>query len=111
MGGETADEVGYAIPVDTVQIVVNRIIRDGRVAPPTFGIHVPEERIEGSVEQQLGRIVQDVPVAKVLPSSPAEKDGLQESTIRGDGTLMIGDCIPEVGNQPLLGEPIEAKLD
>jgi S1-C subfamily serine protease len=54
-----------------------------------------------SIEQQLGRSLQGVLVAEVLPNSPAEKAGLQASTLRGDGTLMLGDLITDVDDQPV----------
>jgi S1-C subfamily serine protease len=93
--------IGFAIPVDTVRRVVNQIIRYGRVVRPTLGIHVTEDRMVRSIEQQLGRSLQGVLVAEVLPNSPAEKAGLQASTLRGDGTLMLGDLITDVDDQPV----------
>jgi S1-C subfamily serine protease len=93
--------IGFAIPVDTVRRVVNQIIRYGRVVRPALGIHVTEDRMVRSIEQQLGRSLQGVLVAEVLPNSPAEKAGLQASTLRGDGTLMLGDLITDVDDQPV----------
>lgn len=93
--------IGFAIPVDTVRRVVNQIIRYGRVVRPTLGIHVTEDRTLRSIEEQLGRALQGVLVAEVLPNSPAERAGLHSSSLRGDGTLQLGDLITHVDDQPV----------
>lgn len=101
MGGQGNIGIGFAIPVDTVRRVVNQIIRYGRVVRPTLGIHVTEDRIVRSIEQQLGRSLNGVLVAEVLPNSPAEQAGLQASSLRGDGSVRLGDLISDVDDQPV----------
>jgi S1-C subfamily serine protease len=93
--------IGFAIPVDTVRRVVNQLIRYGRIVRPTLGIHVTEDRIVRSIEMQLGRSLNGVLVAEVLPNSPAEQAGLQASSLRGDGSIRLGDLITDVDDQPV----------
>lgn len=93
--------IGFAIPVDTVRRVVNQIIRYGRVVRPTLGIHVTDDRIVRSIETQLGRSLDGVLVAEVFPHSPAEQAGLQASSLRGDGSIRLGDLITNVDDQPV----------
>lgn len=94
--------IGFAIPVDTVRRVVNQIIRYGRVVRPSLGIHVSEDRVARSIAMQLGRSSMDgVLVAEVFPGSPAEEAGLQASILRSDGSVILGDLITHVDNQPV----------
>lgn len=91
--------IGFAIPVDTVRRVVNQIIRYGRVVRPTLGINVADDRIVRSIETQLGRQLDGVLVAEVLPGSPAK--GLEASSLRGDGSVVLGDLITDVNGMPV----------
>jgi S1-C subfamily serine protease len=94
--------IGFAIPVDTVRRVVNQIIRYGRVVRPSLGIHVSEDRVARSIAMQLGRSsLEGVLVAEVFPGSPAEQAGLQASILRSDGSVILGDLITHVDNQPV----------
>jgi S1-C subfamily serine protease len=91
--------IGFAIPVDTVRRVVNRIIRYGKAVRPTLGINVVDDRVARSIEQQLRRPLEGVLVAEVVPNSPAEKAGLQATKLKSDGTMIPGDLITKVNGQ------------
>ena len=92
--------IGFAIPVDTVRRVVNQIIRYGKVVRPTLGIHVADDRIKISIENQLGRTLDGVLVAEVLEGSPAAFS-LEPAQLRSDGSIVLGDLITDVNKQPV----------
>ena len=94
--------IGFAIPVDTVRRVVNQIIRYGRVVRPSLGIHVSDDRMTRSIMMQLGRTSSEgVLVAEVFPGSPAAQVGLQATVLRSDGSVILGDLITHVDQQPV----------
>jgi S1-C subfamily serine protease len=92
--------IGFAIPVDTVRRVVNQIIRYGKVVRPTLGIHVADDRIKMSLENQLGRTLAGVLVVEVLEGSPAAFS-LEPAQLRADGSIVLGDLITNVNGQPV----------
>ena len=101
-GGMGNVGIGFAIPVDTVRRVVNQIIRYGRVVRPSLGIHVTDDRMTRSIMMQLGRTSSEgVLVAEVFPGSPAEQIGLQATVLRSDGSVVLGDLITHVDQQPV----------
>ena len=103
-GGMGNVGIGFAIPVDTVRRVVNQIIRYGRVVRPSLGIHVSDDRMTRSIMTQLkGRTSSEggVLVAEVFPGSPAEQVGLQATVLRSDGSVILGDLITHVDQQPV----------
>lgn len=93
--------IGFAIPVDTVRRVVNQIIRYGKVVRPTLGIHVVDDRIVRNISMQIRKPLNGVLIAEVLPNSPAERAGLKATFQRGDGSLVLGDLITHVDDQPV----------
>jgi len=93
--------VGFAVPVNTVQRVVPRLIQDGHYAYPWIGISGTDLLLEIVEEMNLpvqrGAIVQEV-----TPNSPADKAGLRggnatveklgrELPIGGDVIIAIDD--------------------
>ena len=98
-GGAGNVGIGFAIPVDTVRRVVNQIIRYGKVVRPTLGINVIDDRVVRSIEGQLGRSLDGILVAEVITGSPADRAGLKACSIRGDGSIVLGDLITEVDGQ------------
>ena len=101
-GGMGNVGIGFAIPVDTVRRVVNQIIRYGRVVRPSLGIHVSDDRMTRSIMMQLGRTSSEgVLVAEVFSGSPAEQIGLEATVLRSDGSVVLGDLITHVDQQPV----------
>ncbi len=74
--------VGFAIPVDTVNRVVTRIIQRGNVEHPAMGVYIRDYR-EGEVRGAL--------VLGVIENGPAEKAGLQPRDERAgiDGDVIL----------------------
>ncbi len=88
--------IGFAIPVDTVNNVVPKLIRDGRVIKPTLGIvHVRED-----VTRRAG-FDKGVMIFEVKPNSSASDAGLQGVRKQGNGDLLVGDIIISVDDKPI----------
>ena len=115
-GGKGNIGIGFAIPVDTVTRVVNQIIRYGKTMRPTLGINVVNDVAVKTIANQLGRTLDGVLIAEVIPNSPAVAAGLEPSRLRSDGSIELGDLISRVDGQPVkntedLISAIEEKKD
>lgn len=77
-----ADNIGFAIPIDTARSVVDALIAHGRVIRSTIGIDMQEMMRRTDDPAQAGVIV-----ASVDPASPAEAVGIRP----GDVLLAIND--------------------
>ena len=80
--------IGFAIPVDEVNRIVPRLIRDGKFIRPTIGIQGAPESFQQALDLPKG-----VAVVGVLPESPASKAGIRPFARAADGSLVSGDVI------------------
>jgi S1-C subfamily serine protease len=94
--------IGFAIPVDEVNGVVPKIIREGnkdvpkqRKTRPGLGIQVASD----DLAKQHG-VTSGVVIAKVLPGTGAEKAGLVATRVEGK-QVIIGDVITAVDDAPV----------
>jgi S1-C subfamily serine protease len=90
--------IGFAVPVDTVNRVVPRLIAQGRYIRPTLGIRV-EEQLNAALSARLG--VTGVFVLEVEPGSPAERAGMRPARLQRDGSIVPGDVIVALSGRPL----------
>lgn len=97
--------IGFAIPVDEVNRVVPRLIRDGRFIRPSLGLSAAPPRFG----QVLG-LPEGVAVVDVAPDGPAAQAGVQPFLRAPDGSLVAGDVILALGGQatPTLDRLLEA---
>ncbi|MCY4547498.1 MAG: trypsin-like peptidase domain-containing protein [Defluviicoccus sp.] len=79
--------IGFAVPVDIVNRIVPRLVRDGAVPRPGIGIVVMGEETAA----RLG--VAGLVVSRVLPGSEAEKAGLRAADLE---RRALGDIIVRV---------------
>ncbi len=88
--------IGFAIPVDEVNRIVPRLIRDGRMVRPTLGV------TSGSAElsRALG-LPKGVPLVRVAPGGPAQRAGLAPFSRSRDGNIVPGDVITAVNDEPV----------
>ena len=92
-----AQGLGFAIPVNTAQVIAQQLIAKGKVEHPYLGVEMtvltPEikQKINNLSNGQI-RVVADqgVLIVRVLPDSPAARAGLQQ-----------GDVILKINNQPV----------
>jgi len=83
--------IGFAIPVDEVNRIVPRLIRDGRYTRPALGISAAA----GNVQRALN-LPKGVVLTQVVPGSPAAKAGLQPFRRGTRGEIIGGDIITAV---------------
>jgi S1-C subfamily serine protease len=85
--------VGFAVPVDTVNRIVPKLIATGRYERPTLGIGM-DENLNTAITEHLG--VQGVAVLGVYPNSGAASAGLRSAQRNRGGDIVIGDLIAEI---------------
>lgn len=88
--------IGFAIPVDEVNRIVPRLIRDGRMVRPALGVTTGPE----GMARALG-LPKGVPLVGVTPGGPAQRAGLRAFARGTEGGIVAGDVI-----QALDGETV-----
>ena len=86
--------IGFAIPVDEVNRIVPRLIRDGRIVRPSLGITAGPPGLSRALRLPAG-----VTVIETQRGSPAAKAGLQPFRRGRDGGIVLGDVVTEVDGQ------------
>jgi len=85
--------VGFAVPVDTVNRIVPKLIAKGRYERPTIGIGMDED-LNKAITEELK--LQGVAVLRVFPNTGAATAGLRAAQRDRRGDLLIGDVIVAV---------------
>jgi len=90
--------VGFAVPIDTVNRVVPRLITYGEYVRPTLGITANDE-----VSRRLlyGTDEKGVVVLQVAMGSPAERAGLRAAQMARAGRVQLGDVIVGIDGKPI----------
>ena len=99
--------LGFAIPADVAQVVMERIIESGRVDRGWLGVVM--EELDPNVSFELG-IEGGVLVGEVSPDSPADRAGLAEGDIIVSLNGRRTESVTRLGNAIMLaapGEPAE----
>jgi S1-C subfamily serine protease len=86
--------IGFAIPVDEVNRIVPRLIRDGRFVRPALGVTAGPPELRRSLNLPKG-----VAVVRVGADSPAAKAGLQPFRRGTRGELIAGDVITAINDE------------
>lgn len=86
--------IGFAVPIDTVNRIVPRLIAHGRYQRPRLGIRI-DDRISEQITAQIG--VEGVLIIRVDRGSPAEVAGLRGSQVVDGENLLAGDIILGLG--------------
>jgi len=101
--------IGFAVPIDTINRVAPALILHGKYTRPSLGIEMDDD-VNDFLSSHLK--VRGVYVLKVLPKGPAAAAGLRAASLRRDGTVVPGDVIVAIGNQPVTTVArLEARLD
>jgi S1-C subfamily serine protease len=88
--------IGFAIPVDEVNRVVPRLIRDGKVVRPVLGIAALPPQVNEALKLPKG-----VGVVEVTPGGPAARAGLQAFRRADNGGVVQGDVITAINDEPV----------
>jgi S1-C subfamily serine protease len=88
--------IGFAIPVDEVNVVVPQLIKNGKVSWPGLGVSLVPDQLA----RQYG-IDKGVMIKQVKPNSPAAKAGLQGIHHNQEGRAVFGDIIVSFDGQPV----------
>ncbi|WP_374562544.1 S1C family serine protease [Ideonella sp.] len=86
--------IGFAIPVDEVNRIVPRLIRDGRMVRPALGISGGPPSLTRSLELPTG-----VALVGVTSGGPAQRAGLEPFRRGRDGRVVQGDVITAVNDE------------
>lgn len=88
--------IGFAIPVDEVNRIVPRLIRDGKFERPVLGAQYAQ--VQRLPELGLNK---GVAVLDVAPGGPAGVAGLKPFARDVFGNIVIGDVIVAIDNRPV----------
>ena len=95
--------IGFAIPVDEVNRIVPRLIRDGKLVRPALGVTAAPAQLGRALDLPRG-----VALARVAPGGPAARAGLAAFVRQADGSIRAGDVITAVNGEPV--EDFDAML-
>jgi S1-C subfamily serine protease len=84
--------IGFAVPVDTVNRVVSRIVAYGRYVRPTLGISANDDVSTRLLERDTNGVL----VLGVTANSPAARAGLRATEMTAAGRVVLGDVIEAV---------------
>jgi S1-C subfamily serine protease len=85
--------VGFAVPVDTVNRIVPKLIATGRYERPALGIGM-DENWNKTITQHLD--LEGIAVLQVSPGSGAEAAGLRAAKQDRSGNVIVGDIVVEI---------------
>jgi S1-C subfamily serine protease len=88
--------IGFAIPVDEVNRIVPRLIRDGKIVRPALGIQAAPPQFLAALGLPKG-----VAIIGLVPGSAAEAAGLQAFRRGSAETIIPGDIIVGLGGRPV----------
>lgn len=88
--------IGFAIPVDEVNRIVPRLIRDGKFIRPALGIQAAPPQFSAALGIKKG-----VAVLGVLPRSPAQAAGIRPFQRGPGGEILAGDVITAIDGKPV----------
>jgi S1-C subfamily serine protease len=83
--------IGFAVPVDTINRVVPRLVGYGRYVRPTLGVSADDDVTRSLIGDAPG-----VLVLGVTADSPAARAGLRASEVAQNGRVRLGDIIEAV---------------
>ena len=111
-----SENIGYAMPIDSVLPLIGEIVETGRVARPWHGLYgqMMSPLIGRLMLLEANSLPEGFLIETIEPGSAADKAGLQGGTIPvtwGSADILIGgDVITEVNGKPIrnLDQALEA---
>jgi len=87
--------IGFAIPVDEVNRIVPRLIRDGRMVRPSLGVTAGGPELNRALGLPKG-----VALVRVQRNGPAARAGIRAFS-RGENGIVPGDVVTAINEQPV----------
>jgi S1-C subfamily serine protease len=87
--------IGFAVPVDTINLIVPELVAHGKVVRPGLGIQIAAENIA----RQLN--LKGVLILEVQPDGAAAHAGLAGTRKAADGRWVLGDVIVGIEDHPI----------
>jgi S1-C subfamily serine protease len=87
--------LGFAVPADTVKMIVPQLIEHGKIIRPGLGIGILDENLK----KRLGLPEKGVVISYVDETGPAGKAGLNGISQDRRGRIYLGDVILSVDNK------------
>jgi serine protease Do len=106
-----ADNIGFAIPVNTLKPILETFLAEGKIIRPYLGV---EYSIITKEIAQIRRLPEGAFVGRVVNGSPAKKAGLERGDVitKFDGkSLSVGDSLAKLIREKKVGDKIEVILD
>ena len=102
------DNIGFAIPINSIRSIVESIIEKGYIANPYIGISV----LDISEEMQMYGVPSGIAVQSVSESSPAAEAGLQTGDVitAVNGTTMDSSTLVEFVSTSSVGDQLVLDL-
>jgi len=86
--------IGFAIPVDEINRIVPRLVRDGKFERPVLGVQFAPEQLLPALGLKKG-----VAVLDVVEGGPAGTAGLKPFYRNSSGNIVIGDVIVAIDDR------------
>jgi S1-C subfamily serine protease len=97
--------IGFAVPADTVNLIVPQLVAHGKVVKPQLGISI----VSDSLAHRMG--LQGALVFEVTPGSGAAHAGIRPTRRNAAGRIVLGDLIVAVdGEQVRTGDDLTSLL-
>ena len=82
--GYSVDNIGFAIPIDSVKSLINNLVDNGYAAKSYIGIGA----VDASLDDSQDEVTEGALIKKVYEDSPAEKAGVE-----------VGDIVTEINGK------------
>jgi S1-C subfamily serine protease len=91
--------LGFAVPVDTVKMIVPQLIQHGKIIRPGLGVSILPDHMR---ERMQTDVKEGAIIAYVETNSPAGRAGLSGfSQDRATGRVYLGDVLLAINNKPV----------
>lgn len=91
--------LGFAVPIDTIKVIVPQIVQHGRVIRPGLGIAI----VPDSMKKRIMRSDSGIIISYVDEKGSAAKAGLKGMTQDNFGRIYIGDIILKIDGKDVNG--------